>query len=159
RIDAQGGVVFATGGDAFAAAFEDAPSAVRSALDCQGALEDEPWPVTRPLRARMGLHTGTGQMRDNNSFGPPLNRWARLMSAARGGQVVWSDATRALARDALGDLAEFVDLGEHRLRDLARPMHVFQVTQAGLSRDFPPLRSLDMFATNLPAQLTAFVGR
>src|SRR5262249_1617070 len=143
NIDAYGGSVFSTGGDAFAAAFEDAPSAVRAALDAQRALRDEPWPVTRPLRARMGLPTDTAQMRDNNFFGPPVNRCARLMSAAHGGQVVCSDVTRALARDALAGDADFVDLGEHRLRDLARPMHVFQVNHPAFPIDFPVLRSLD----------------
>src|SRR5262249_8581723 len=83
-------------------------------------------------------------------------RAARLMSTAHGGQIVLSLATRELLDVSSIDL---LDLGEHRLRDLARPVHVFQVEHAGLERFFPALRSLDAFPSNLPIQSTGFVGR
>jgi hypothetical protein len=122
-------------------------------------LAGEEWPLSRPLKARMGLHAGVVDTRDGNFFGPPVNRCARLMSIAHGGQVVCSEAVAVLARDRLDCGIELTDLGEHRLRDLAYPVRVLQLAHPSLARDFPPLRSLDAYPTNLPAQLTAFVGR
>ena len=52
-------------------------------------------------------------------------------------------------------MVALVDLGEHRLRDLDRPMQVFQVGDGG----FEPLRSLDGLPGNLPLLATSFVGR
>ena len=82
--------------------------------------------MTGPLRVRMGVHTGTAEMRDGDYFGTALNRAARLMAVAHGGQVVVSLATEELLRDAVPEECGFVDLGEHRLRDLGRPDRVFQ---------------------------------
>ncbi len=70
-----------------------------------------------------------------------------------------SQATADLARDAFGERVEFVDLGEHHLRDLSRPERVFQVSAPGLAAKFPALRSPDTFPGNLPVQVTEFVGR
>ena len=95
------------------------------------------------LRVRMGLHTGDAVARDGDYYGPAVNRAARVMAAAHGGQVVVSHATEEIVRDTLPDEVALVDLGEHRLPDLARPERIFQVVAAGLRREFPPLRSLD----------------
>jgi hypothetical protein len=89
----------------------------------------------------------------------PLNRCARLMAAGLGGQVLMSGATALLVGDDLPDGRGLVDLGEHRLRDLAQPVRIFQLTGPGLQAGFPPLRTLAAFAGNLPPQLSSFVGR
>ena len=103
----------------------------------------------------MGLHTGEATERDGNYFGPSVNRAARLMSLAHGGQVVASDTTEVMLRDRVA----LRPLGEHRLRGLRGRMAVFQVVAEGLRVDFPVLRSVDRFAGNLPQQLNSFVGR
>jgi class 3 adenylate cyclase len=107
----------------------------------------------------MALHTGATEERDGDYFGPPLNRVARLLSAAHGGQVVLSLATQELVRDQLPQDANLRDLGEHRLKDLIRPERVFQLLVSGLPEDFPALRTLDAHPNNLPMQPTALVGR
>jgi predicted ATPase/class 3 adenylate cyclase/DNA-binding SARP family transcriptional activator len=112
-----------------------------------------------PLRVRMALHTGAAEERDEDYFGPALNRIARLLDIAHGGQILLSLATQELARDQLPGDASLRDLGEHRLRDLARPERIFQLLHPALPGDFPPLRSLDALPHNLPQQLTSFIGR
>jgi predicted ATPase len=108
----------------------------------------------------MGIHTGEAQERDGDYFGPALNRAARLAAIGHGGQVLVSQTTEQLARDAFVDVSvELRALGEHRLRDLSRPERVFQVVAAGLEVEFPALESMDTFPSNLPVQLTSFVGR
>jgi predicted ATPase/class 3 adenylate cyclase len=156
-IEAYGGAVFATGGDGFAAAFTRAGDAVAAAVDSQASLRRLDTPA--PIRVRMGVHTGEAVERDGDYFGPAVNRAARLMAAGHGGQVLCSGVTAALVADQLPSGSALVDLGTHRLRDLASPEHVHQVVAAGTVEAFPPLRSLDAFPGNLPAQATAFVGR
>jgi predicted ATPase len=107
----------------------------------------------------MGIHTGGAEVRDGDYSGGTVNRAERLMSVAHGGQIVVSAATEELLQDALPEKCGFVDLGEHRLRDLAQPVRVFQVTHLDLWPEFPPLQSLYAFPGNLPMQLTSFVGR
>jgi len=138
-ITSHGGVVFSRMGDGIAAAFGSAPEAVEAALDAQLALWSEAWETNEPLCARMGLHTGAGALVGDQYESQPLNRCARLMAIAHGGQVIVSEAVEPLVRGALPQGVELVDLGEHRLRDLARPMHVFQVAHRELPRDFPAL--------------------
>jgi predicted ATPase/class 3 adenylate cyclase len=158
-IEASGGEVFKTVGDAFCAAFATAPEAIASALEVQRAFHAEAWEEVGPLRVRMALHTGVAEERDGDYFGPPLNRVARMLAAAHGGQMLLSLATEEEARDALPEGASLRDLGVHRLRDLARPERIFQLLHPDLPADFPPLRSLEAFAHNLPVQLTSFIGR
>jgi hypothetical protein len=107
----------------------------------------------------MGLHTGDGRIVGDQYDSQPLNRCARLMAVAHGGQLVVSGATAALVGGELPDSVDFVDLGEHRLRDLQSSVHVFQVAAPGLATEFPALRSLDARPGNLPRQVTTFVGR
>jgi predicted ATPase len=107
----------------------------------------------------MGIHTGTAERRDDDYYGLAVNRAARLMSAAHGGQVLVSHATEEVLRDDSAADIELVDLGEYRLRDLTRAERVFQLVAAGLRRAFPSLRALDNLPTNLPLQITSFVGR
>ena len=154
----DGHVVKGTG-DGIHAVFATADAAVRAAIDAQLAMDAEQWTVSEPLRIRIGIHAGVAESREGDYFGSSVNRAARLMAVAHGGQVVASQAVVDLARDALGGDVEFADLGEHRLRDLSRPERVYQVKAPGLGATFPPLRSVDAFPGNLPLQVTSFVGR
>ena len=158
-IEAAGGVVFKTTGDGMLAAFGDPCAAVDAALAGQRALRDATWGETGQLRVRMALHTGAAEARDGDFFGPALNRVARLLAIGHGGQVICSAVAAVLARDRLPPSIELVDLGSHRLRDIDRPEQVFQVVVDDLPRTFPPLRSLSTRRSNLPVQLTSFVGR
>jgi predicted ATPase/class 3 adenylate cyclase len=155
-IEGHGGFVVKTTGDGFHAAFGSAHDAVDAAVAAQLALGDGPWEVTGPLQVRMGLHTCEAELRDGDYYGSAVNRVARLMSVAHGGQVVLSAAASELVR---AGSVELVDLGDHRLRDLSRAERVFQVRAPGLRDDFPALRSLDSFPGNLPLQVSSFVGR
>jgi predicted ATPase/class 3 adenylate cyclase/Tfp pilus assembly protein PilF len=158
-IEIHGGHVFKTMGDAFCAAFSTAKDALEAALKSQRRLVSSKWGQTGPLRVRMALHTGAAEERDGDYFGPPLNRVARLLSAAYGGQVLLSQTTQELVHDQLPADAELQDLGEHRLKDLGRPEHVFQLATSDLTPVFPPLRTLDVHPNNLPLQPTPLVGR
>ena len=158
-VHIHGGVVFSYMGDGVAAAFGTAPAAVAAAVDAERALASEDWGSIGPLRARMGVHTGEGRVVGDQYESHTLNRCARLMAVAHGGQLVISGATAELVRADLPVGVELVDLGEHRLRDLQSSMHVFQVGAPGLASTFPPLRSMDSLPRSLPAQLDRFVGR
>ncbi len=159
-IAAHQGHVFARMGDGMATAFATARDAVAAAAAFQQALAVEPWATARPLRARVGLHTDEAVIVDDSGYASlPINRCSRLMSAAHGGQTVVSGSTEMLLRGQLPDGMELVDLGEHRLRDLGRPTRIFQLTLDGRDDDFPPLRTLDSFPGNLPAQVSSFIGR
>jgi predicted ATPase len=107
----------------------------------------------------MALHMGTAEERDEDYFGPPVNRVARLLSAAHGGQVLLSLPTHEMVRDQLPAGMSLAELGEHRLKDLFRPERVFQLSAPGLPVEFPPLRTLDTYRNNLPLQPTPLVGR
>ena len=141
------------------AAFATAAEAVEAAIDGQRAIDRELSDGDTPLRVRMGLHTGTPEVRGADYFGPAVNRAARLMAVAHGGQVVMSQATAQLAGTALDASVDLIDLGEHRLRDLTEPEHVFEVRAPGLRREFPPLSSMDAFPGNLPLQVSTYVAR
>ncbi|MFN8496416.1 MAG: adenylate/guanylate cyclase domain-containing protein [Anaerolineae bacterium] len=160
-ITARGGYVFKTVGDAFCAAFATAADALGAALDAQRAL----WTETPAngssvrLHVRMALHTGGAQERDGDYFGPAVNRVARLMAAGYGDQILVSLPTAELLRDHLPPGIELADLGEHRLKDLARPERVYQVVAPDLPNEFPPLKTLDSRLNNLPAPPTPIIGR
>jgi predicted ATPase len=158
-VEAQGGYVFSTGGDGFAVAFARAGDAIAAAVGAQSILGSESWPAGAAIGVRMGVHTGEAEERDGNYFGSAVNRAARLMALAHGGQVVVSAATADVAADTLPPEVKLVDLGDHLLRDLSRREHVFQVEAPGLDSNFAPLRSIDALPGNLPAQPTSFVGR
>src|ERR1700689_2279599 len=142
-MDANRGYVFKTIGDAFCVAFATGHEALRAALETQKALASETWPDGAEIRVRMALHTGVCQERDGDYFGPVVNRTARLMAIAHGGQVVVSGVTAELLADFPPDEGMLRDLGQHRLRDLGRPEHVWQLDAATAPSAFPPLTSLD----------------
>jgi predicted ATPase/class 3 adenylate cyclase/Tfp pilus assembly protein PilF len=160
-VEECGGYVFKTVGDAFCCAFATAPDALEASLFAQRTLlSKEGWPEeTGPLRVRMALHVGATEERDGDYFGPPVNRVARLLSVAHGGQVLLSLTTQELVRDHLPAGGNLMDLGEHRLKDLFRPERVFQLVAPGLPTEFPPLRTLEGRPNNLPIQPNPLVGR
>src|SRR4029077_6799 len=126
-IGRHGGGGFSRMGDGMAAAFATAPSAVAAAVGAQLGLSSEEWGVTGPLRARMGIHTGEGRVVGDQYESHTLNRCARLMAVAHGGQLVISGSTAALVGGELPEGVDLIDLGEHRLRDLQSSVRVFQV--------------------------------
>jgi predicted ATPase/class 3 adenylate cyclase len=146
-------------GDSLFAVFARAADAVSAALSLQQSLCQGPWPAETALRVRMALHTGEATVREGDYLGPAVNRCARLRAAAHGGQVLLSQATCDQVRDTLPAGAGLRDLGARRLKDLQQPEHIFQLLHPALPGEFPPLRSLETYAHNLPAPLTRFIGR
>src|SRR5262245_38950896 len=122
-VSVHRGVVFAKGGDGMAVVFGRAGDAISAAVAAQRALEIEPWSTA--LRVRMGVHTGEAEERGGDYFGPAVNRAARLMSEATGGEVLVSLPTAELVRDRLPERLTLVELGERTLRALARPERGF----------------------------------
>src|SRR5205823_7174074 len=129
-------------GDSRFAVFPKATDAVGAAAALQKAIYQEPWTTPAPLRIRMAVHTGEADLREGDYYGSAVNRCARLRSAAHGGQTLLSRITYDLVSDALPPGMELRDLGEHSLKDLQRPEHIFQLNVAGLPSDFPPLKTL-----------------
>jgi predicted ATPase/class 3 adenylate cyclase len=158
-VAAENGHVVRTAGDSFFVTFESPVPALRAAVAAQRSLGADEWPAGSPLRVRMGLHTGEGVLGGDDYIGIDVNRAARIAAAAHGGQVLLSEATRALVRHDLPDGVTLRDLGDHRLRDIAEPERLFDLVVDGLPSDFQPIRSLDFRPNNLPLQLTSFVGR
>jgi predicted ATPase/class 3 adenylate cyclase len=158
-IAAHNGHVFKTIGDAFCAAFTRPEDAVAAMFDAQRSLGVEDFSAIDGLRVRAAVHTGTADERDRDYFGPAVNRVARLLGIAHGGQVLVSGVTSDLVQGSLPPQASLRDLGEHRLRDLSRPEYVYQLLGPDLIADFPPLRSLDALPNNLPHVATSFIGR
>jgi predicted ATPase/class 3 adenylate cyclase len=158
-IDANGGVEVSTEGDSFFVAFPTAPQGVAAAVAAQQALLAYPWPRDEPVRVRMGIHSGEVSLGGDDYIGLEVHRAARIASAGHGGQVLVSEATRALARDHLPSQTSFRDLGDHRLKDLSRREHLYQLDIGGIDGEFPSLHTLEAVANNLPIQLTSFVGR
>jgi len=146
--------------DSVLAVFDSAAGAAAAAVEVHRVLDAEPWPAPLALRARVALHTGEALLRDDRAYtGEALRRCGRLRDVAHGGQTVMSSVTAAILADALPPGTSLQDLGAHRLRDLSLPEQVFELRPADRRAEFPALRSLDAVATNLPVQLTSFVGR
>ncbi|MDQ6695991.1 MAG: adenylate/guanylate cyclase domain-containing protein, partial [Actinomycetota bacterium] len=161
-IERHGGVLAVEQGegDSVVAVFPRAADAVVCAAEAQRALGAQEWPDGLDMRVRVGVHTGEGILRAAGRYsGLALHRCARVRGVGHGGQVLVTATTAELAHDVLPKGLELIDLGEQRLRDLSRPERVFQLAGPGLTRSFPPLRSLDAVTTNLKVQLTNFVGR
>ena len=148
-IAEHGGYVFSVAGDSFGASFPTVQAAVDAAVAAQRDLREVALPV------RIGIHVGEAQERDRNYFGTAVNRAARIMSVGHGGQILLSDPARSLVQAP--DL-DFLDLGEHRLKDLDGRSRIWQVVAAGLPGEFPALRSSGA-PGNIPARRTALIGR
>lgn len=155
-IDRYGGYVFATGGDGYAVAFAGAGPAVGFAVEAQRAMRSSKWPDATPIRVRMAINTGEVDERDGDYFGPAVNRTARMMSTAHGGQVVVSAGTTHMVGVPPAG-AEMVDRGRHRLKDIAQPEQIFELVvdgEAGAN-----LRTSTAESTTLPRYRTSFMGR
>ncbi len=157
----HGGYVYKMVGDAFQVAFATAPLGLAAALDAQRALYAEDWGGVGSLRVRMALHTGVTEERGDDYVGPALNRMARLLGVTGGGQILLTQATYELVRDQLPRLGgvSLHDLGEHRLKDLSRAEHIYQLVVPDLPVGLASLQSLNVVSHNLPTQLTSFIGR
>ena len=160
-LAAHGGAEVDTQGDAPFAVFSSPRACVAAVLEIQRALAAHAWPGGEQVRVRMGIQTGEATRTGTGLMGLAVHRAARLAGVGHGGQVLFSEPAAALVRDSLPPGAALADLGVHRLKDLGRPEHIFQLTAAGLRAGFPPLRSLGnpALANNLPAQLATFIGR
>jgi predicted ATPase/class 3 adenylate cyclase len=148
-----------TQGDAFFVVFARSADAVSAAVEAQRALAPHAWPEGIEVRVRIGLHTGEPSLGTEGYTGVDVHQAARIMSSGHGGQVLLSQATRELVEHTLSNDVALRDLGEHLLKDLQRPSHLFQLVIAGLPSDFPPLNTLSTHPNNLPIQPTPFIGR
>ena len=153
------GTVVKTTGDGIHAVFADPLEALLATVRLQLALAEPDATGGIALRVRCGLHAGVETRRDNDYFGNAVNRAARIMSAAHGGQVLLSQTVAALVRDRLPEDVSLRDLGAVRLRDLTHPERLHQLVHPRLREQFPALRSLESTPNNLPQQLTSFIGR
>jgi predicted ATPase/class 3 adenylate cyclase len=161
-IEGHGGVVVTARGegDSFFVVFPSAVAAVEAAGTCQLALAAEAWPTGVVLRVRMGLHTGEARAAGSDRIDhAPVNRCAGVKAAGHGGQVLLTSTTRSLLAGRLGGGFELKRLGEFRLRDLAEPELIYQLTHPDLPADFPPIRTLAEHPGNLPPQMSSFIGR
>ena len=145
EIEAHGGWLFKHTGDGVCAAFASPKCAVDAAVAAQRALE---------LPVRMGLATGEAELRGADYFGAVLNRAARVMASGHGGQVLLDGTTAGLCSSI-----DLIALGPRRLRDIAKPVEMFQVLAVGLRSEFPPLKTLDATPGNLRPPTTSFIGR
>jgi predicted ATPase/class 3 adenylate cyclase len=145
-------------GDSILAVFPTAADAAACARALQRDFAAERWAPEVRLEIRVALHSGEAELRQGQYHGQVLNRCARLLATCHGGQVLLTGATEQLLVDELPPSAELRDLGLHHLKDLTRPEHVFELVDTDHRREFPPIRS-QRPATNLPTQLTAFIGR
>ena len=156
-VAAFGGVVFATGGDGVAAVFGRAAEAVGAAISGQREMRCEPWPEGVELRVRMGLHTGEAEERGGDFFGPAVNRAARVMGSANGGQTVLSAATAGVLENR--DSVRLIDLGLHRLKGVSDEMRLLGVDTDDAPWVNRPLSTEQVVPGNLPRLVTEFVGR
>ena len=158
-VEERRGSVVKMTGDGMCAAFDDPKDAIAAVLKFQQVLADPAATGGIAMRARCGLHAGVVERRDDDFFGSVVNRTARIMAAAHGGQVLASQALTVLLAERLPEGVALKDLGAVRLRDLASPERVYQVMHATLRQEFPALRSLSATPNNLPQQVTSFIGR
>jgi predicted ATPase/class 3 adenylate cyclase len=157
-IAAWHGHEMGTEGDSFYVVFESAGDAIACCLDAQRALAAYDWPGEVPVRVRMGLHSGEPARHEEAYVGLDVHRAARIAAAARGGQVLLSEATRLLAAPRMPAGTSVKDLGFHRLKDIDETEHIYQLAGAGLQEHFPALKTLGTRAS-LPAPVTPLVGR
>ncbi len=158
-IGIHGGRFVKTTGDGWHAVFDDPVDALGAACAFEIELPSTVQATGVPLRVRCGVHTGFGEARDGDFYGSEINRAARVMNAAHGGQVLVTQAVSDLIGDRLPAGLALRELGRIRLRDLASAERVFQLVHPSLPRAFPPPRGLDATPNNLPLLASSFVGR
>jgi YVTN family beta-propeller protein len=140
-FEAHGGHEVDTQGDSFFVAFSSARDALLAAVEGQLALLAHDWPDGVEVKVRMGLHTGQAVAAGGRYTGLAVHRAARIGAAGHGGQILLSQATQTLLEDEEEDLHVFLrDLGEQRLKDLERPVRLYQAGADGLPDTFPPVR-------------------
>ena len=158
-IEEHNGFVFQIIGDAFCAAFHTAKDGFNAAIESQRKLQIENWDET-PVKVRMGLHTGSAELRGNDYHGYlSLVIVQRVMSVAYGGQVLISNASAELIHNELPQGIALRDMKEHRLKGLLNPERLWQIVALNWQQDFPPLQSLNETPNNLPVRLSRFIGR
>jgi class 3 adenylate cyclase len=158
-IEIHNGYVFQIIGDAFCAAFHTVYDGLSAAIQAQQELQIENWGEAS-IRVRMGLHTGSAEIRGSEYQGyMTLARAQRVMSVAYGGQILLSNASGQLIHNELPEGISLRDMKEHHLKGLLTPEHLWQVIAPNLQKDFPALGSLNEIPNNLPVQLTSFIGR
>jgi hypothetical protein len=153
------GRVIKTTGDGIYAAFDDAAEGLNAAIAIQQSVADPAATAGMSLPVRCGLHAGPAHERDNDFFGGTINRAARIMGLAYGGQVLASQAVADLVAGRLPAESSLRDLGDVRLRGIASSEHAYQVVHPSLRQEFPALRSLEATPNNLPKHPTSFIGR
>lgn len=160
-VESNNGHIVKTTGDGIHAVFLTALDAINASIDVQREFQTSEVFMTSEvsLRVRMGLHTGEAELRDGDYYGGTLNRAARIMSIGHGGQILLSEITLQVAQEQLPKDTSAIDLGRHHLKGLNRPEHIYQLNMPGLQQEFPPLKSLTHATSNLPTQLTSFIGR
>ncbi|MEO8975440.1 MAG: adenylate/guanylate cyclase domain-containing protein, partial [Casimicrobiaceae bacterium] len=158
-VEGNRGIVVKMTGDGMYAAFDDPLDAINATVMLEQSLSDPAVTNGIPLRVRYGLHLGIVERRDDDLFGSPVNRAARIMKAAHGSQVLLSQAVVDCVSEHLQEPISLRDLGGVRLRDLATGEHVYQLVHPALRQDFPALRALEATPHNLPLQVTSFIGR
>jgi predicted ATPase/class 3 adenylate cyclase len=158
-IEGHRGVLVKRTGDGLHAVFGDPADALAATLELQLALADPRATAGIQLNIRCGLHAGADEPRDGDFYGTAVNRAARIMSTAHGGQVLLSQVVASMVEARLPEKAQLLELGAVRLRDLASPERLYQLVHPKLRDKFPALRSLEATPNNLPQQLTSFVGR
>jgi ABC-type transport system substrate-binding protein/class 3 adenylate cyclase/sugar lactone lactonase YvrE len=142
-FDRHAGRVVDTQGDSFFVAFGRARDALSAAIEAQRALADHDWPAGADVRVRMGIHTGQAAATEETYLGLAVHRAARISASGHGGQILVSQTTHNLLEDEEEEIpgVELSDLGEQWLKDLDRPVHLYQAAGEGLEREFPPLRT------------------
>ena len=154
-----GGYEIDSQGEGFFIAFQRARDSLVAAVAAQREIVSHSWPEGASVRVAIGLHTGEPALTEGGYVGLDVHRTASICSAAHGGQILLSQTTYDLVEHGLPEGVSLSDLGKHRLKDLQHPERIFQLTHPDLHTDFPPLNSLDILPTNLPIQLTSFIGR
>ncbi len=158
-FERRGGHVFKTVGDMFCVAFKQAIEGLEAAYEAQLWLHEKEFEPIGPLKVRMALYTGPARPRDDDYFGPALNRVSRLLGVGHGQQILVSDASREALHGAVPAGTDLLDLGPHLLRDLDKPERIFQLTSPSLRDEFPPLKTIDAIPNNLPRLFSSFIGR
>ncbi len=146
-------------GDSRFAVFVSPRDAVVAAAAIAVALHGEPWATSTPIQVRTAIHTGEADLRAGDYYGDAVNRCARLRGIAHPGQILLTNATAGLVGAEMAAELTLTDLGEHRLKDLTRAEHIWQLHHDDLPAEFPALLSLNRARHNLPVQMSSFVGR
>lgn len=159
-VIAHNGHVVKMRGDGLHAVFARAQDAVAAAVTGQTALQNEPWDAAiGQIAVRMGIYSGSAQLRDNDYFGPAVNRAARLQEGGHGGQILLSSVSAGLINDQVPEGISLLDLGRYQFKDFPAPERVYQILAPGLRDRFPPLLGSGGIRTNLSAPTTVFIGR